>query len=257
MGLTGDDVASWQTFLKGTDASSQIVVTSSFDAATLLATKQFQRSFGLTQDGSVGPATLSCAFKLGYCPLQDSRDPGDRLSGNWPAKPTDAVALSTSDVESLFGTFSYVPSPTASNPEAITLTGDWVSTNIATVSIPQLAPCNGGHTSIQCHKLISDQFVKTFDDWEKAKLSSRILSWGGSWVTRYMRGSRTKLSNHAWGTAFDINVAWNMLGARPAMADHIGSVRDLVGIAYDNGLFWGGWFQGRQDGMHFEARVIK
>jgi hypothetical protein len=64
------------------------------------------------------------------------------------------------------------------------------------------------------------------------------------------------LSNHAWGTAFDINVQWNGLGITPAFRNEAGSVRDLVEIAYQNGFYWGGWFKSRQDGMHFEVYKI-
>jgi len=95
-----------------------------------------------------------------------------------------------------------------------------------------------------------------FDDWQSANLTEKILSWGGSWVPRFVRGSRTSLSNHAWGTAFDINHQWNGLGIRPTLRDEKGSVRDLVEIAYQNGFYWGGWFKSRPDGMHFEAYKI-
>jgi hypothetical protein len=71
-----------------------------------------------------------------------------------------------------------------------------------------------------------------------------------------VRGSNTTLSNHAWGTGFDINAKWNPLGAVPALRGDTGSVRELVPIAHDHGFFWGGHFS-RSDGMHFEvARVL-
>ena len=71
-----------------------------------------------------------------------------------------------------------------------------------------------------------------------------------------MRGSRTTLSNYAWGTAFDINVPWNARGTVPALCGEKGSVRELVAIANEHGFYWGGHFS-RRDGMHFEvARVL-
>jgi hypothetical protein len=36
-----------------------------------------------------------------------------------------------------------------------------------------------------------------------------------------------------------------------------GSVRELVSIANEHGFFWGGHFDKRRDGMHFEVAVIK
>lgn len=75
-------------------------------------------------------------------------------------------------------------------------------------------------------------------------------------MPRFVRGSRTTLSNHSWGTAFDINYAWNCLGALPALRGEKGSVRELVPIAHRHGFYWGGHFS-RRDGMHFEvARVL-
>ena len=56
--------------------------------------------------------------------------------------------------------------------------------------------------------------------------------------------------NHAWGTAFDVNVPWNARGM-PALRGEKDSVRELVPIANSRG-FWGGHFS-RRDGMHFEA----
>ena len=64
------------------------------------------------------------------------------------------------------------------------------------------------------------------------------------------------LSNHAWGTAFDINAALNPRGTVPVFRGQPGSVRELVPRANDLGFYWGGHFS-RRDGMHFEvARVL-
>jgi hypothetical protein len=71
-----------------------------------------------------------------------------------------------------------------------------------------------------------------------------------------VRGSKTVLSNHAFGTAFDINVNWNRLGTIPALVGQKGSVRELVQIANNNGFYWGGHFT-RKDGMHFEIAKIQ
>jgi hypothetical protein len=80
-----------------------------------------------------------------------------------------------------------------------------------------------------------------------------VLTWEGSFAPRFVRGSNVTLSNHAWGTAFDINYAWNTLGAQPALRGQKGSVRELVPIANEFGFYWGGHFKGRADGMHFEV----
>ena len=84
----------------------------------------------------------------------------------------------------------------------------------------------------------------------------RIVGWGGSFAPRFIRGSKTTLSQHAHGSAFDINVPWNGLGARGALVGEKGSVRELVLTAHRHGFYWGGWFT-RKDPMHFEvARIV-
>jgi len=96
---------------------------------------------------------------------------------------------------------------------------------------------------------------KLWSDWENAGLLAHVLTWAGSFVPRFSRGSTSVLSNHSFGSAFDINVAWNQLGVEPALVGQKGSVRELVPIAHQNGFYWGGHFS-RGDGMHFEVAKI-
>ncbi len=95
-----------------------------------------------------------------------------------------------------------------------------------------------------------------FGAWESAGLMDRILTWGGSFVPRLVRGGAS-LSNHACGAAFDINVSWTQLGVQPALAGEKGSVRELVPLANEHGFFWGGHYAKRPDGMHFEIAALK
>jgi len=250
-GLTGDDVTAWQNFLRGIKPNSQIIVSGSFDALTKSETQDFQKAHGLGADGSVGPMTMAKALVLGYGSMHDDRH--DRSGPNWPAPP-DFPPMSFIDRQKIFGTFAYVAAPVTSNPEAITITDGWASRNIVTIPVPQLAAVH--ITSLQFHHLAASQLQELFVAWEQAGLLTKILTWGGSWVPRFIRGSRTVLSNHAWGTAFDINVQWNMLGTTPAMAGQKGCTRELVELANQNGFFWGGHFKGRTDGMHFECAKL-
>ncbi len=84
-----------------------------------------------------------------------------------------------------------------------------------------------------------------------------MINWAGSYVPRFIRGSRTTLSNHAFGTAFDINTRENALGAIPALVGKHGSVRKLVPLANQHGFYWGGHFKSRKDGMHFEIAELR
>lgn len=93
-------------------------------------------------------------------------------------------------------------------------------------------------------------------EWEKEGLLDRVLSYGGTFVPRFIRGSKTQLSNHTFGSAFDINVPQNMLATMPALVGKKGSVRELVPIANKHGFYWGGHFT-RLDGMHFEVAQLQ
>lgn len=78
--------------------------------------------------------------------------------------------------------------------------------------------------------------------------------WG--WAYRPIRGGGA-LSNHASGTAIDLNAPQHPLGTAPSAnftPAQIGTIRRLV--ADSKGcLRWGGDYTGRKDGMHLE--VIK
>jgi hypothetical protein len=248
-GSQGSDVESWQLFLRGLKHNSKVIVNGIFDDVTDAETRIFQTENKLLSDGIVGPATLQASYKYEYPEAHersiDYQNPGIQN-------------LSFIERQKLFGYFSYEPAPTPDNPEAIRIKDAWSVTNIKSVYVPQLAGVAGASKSgiVQVHTKIADQFVGLFQAWEDAGLKDRILTWGGSWVPRFIRGSRSSLSNHSWGTAFDINAQWNGLGVKPADVGKKGSVKELVSIAVDHGFYWGGWFPRRPDGMHFEAYKI-
>lgn len=106
------------------------------------------------------------------------------------------------------------------------------------------------------HKKAVEQLKALWAAWEEAGVLHRVLTYEGSYSPRFIRGSRETLSNHAYGSAFDINYQWNRLGAVPALEGQEGSVRELVDIANEHGFFWGGHFRGRADGMHFEVAKL-
>jgi spore germination cell wall hydrolase CwlJ-like protein len=68
----------------------------------------------------------------------------------------------------------------------------------------------------------------------------------GGYNYRNIRGSN-KLSQHAFGTAIDLNAAENPLGGGKSNLPP--NIREL---AAKHGLVWGGDFKGRKDPMHFE-----
>ncbi len=178
-----------------------------------------------------------------------------RHDPSWPPAPPWPPLVNNADREAIFGSYRYVSAPEAGNPEAIRILGTWEHDNITFVPIPQMAK-RGLGKGMQFHKLGAKQLQQMWADWEAAGLLDRILEFDGSFVPRFVRGSRTNLSNHSFGCAFDVNYAQNTLGAIPALAGDKGSVRELVPIANKNGFFWGGHYSGRKDGMHFELTRV-
>lgn len=259
-GLTGDDVTAWQNFLAGA-GYLRGEVTGTFDGDTEEASKAFQADHGLTVDGIVGPKSQAVAAAAGLPVEQVAGE--DRAGPNWPAPLL--APMSKAEMDRVFGVFAYKPAGSAANPEAITITDGWAMNNIVPVTIPQLAPL--GYPRVPFHKAAAPQLVALWQAWDDAGLLPLVKTWAGSWAPRFVRGSRTTLSNHSRGTAFDINAAWNGLGKVPALVGKTGSVRELVPLAAEHGFFWGGWGWGgpdgtrtasstRLDGMHFEVSKL-
>lgn len=256
LGSSGPDVKRWQTFLIGQKLFN-FTADGKFEDNTEKSSIAFQDKYKLKPDGVVGNTTIARAMQLGFVVVADDSDA--EQGPNWPPPPAFPALVGNTARQAKFGKFLFEPAPTNSNPEAIKILGSWEKDNIVTVNIPQLKGIKGASKTgnIQFHRLLTKQLVNMFNQWEQAGLIPLILTWGGSFVARYIRGSDTTLSNHSFGTAFDINMTWNALGARPALVGNEGSVRKLVPIANDNGFYWGGHFAGRLDGMHFEAAQIK
>lgn len=160
--------------------------------------------------------------------------------------------------KSVFGAFEYVPDPQPDNKEHIKILGDWRAKNIVSVPIPQLKKALGpsAPATIEFHRLAAAQLQTLWAAWDDADLLKHVLGFAGGFNARFQRGSTTALSNHAYGSAFDINVAWNPLGKPPAAPGKEGSVRELVPLAHKHGFYWGGHFRSRPDGMHFEIAKL-
>lgn len=258
-GSVGNDVLNWQSFLVskglltlGKEAQGR------FEATTEKATKDFQTANSLDVDGKVGPLTRAKAIELGWDGgVPPGQDPDPEKRPDWPPAPAFAPPDQNSR-DALFGSFSFTPAPTKANPEGILITDNWVSRNLVTVEVPQLQGVSGGplRNGVLWHRAGADQLTSLFKAWEDAGLLPLILSWAGSYNPRFIRGSTTVLSNHSYGTAFDINAPQNWLGQVPALVGKTGSVRKLVPIANDHGFFWGGHYSARPDGMHFELAKL-
>lgn len=255
-GSTGRRVYIWQSFLKGKGFSPG-EPDGDFGKRTEEATIEYQRRYGLSDDGVAGQQTFLKAITQGFELIEQPRVNG--LGSDFPPLPKFSPLISNKEREKVFGKFMYEPAPTADSSEDIRILGTWQSDNIIKVPVPQIKAVKGSRSReyIWFHKLAATQLQKMWAAWEKAGLLDRVLSYEGSFNARFVRGSKTNLSNHSFGSGFDINYSWNKLGHRPALVGDRGSVRELVPIANDHGFFWGGHYAGRKDGMHFEVAELR
>jgi hypothetical protein len=168
----------------------------------------------------------------------------------YESQPT-VRALTTRGRERLFGKYKYIAAPTKTNPEGIKIIDQWAKENLVDISLAAL-PQHEGPNRATFHRLVAPRVEELIKAWKDAGLLEDILSWNGGYNARFIRGSRTSLSAHSWGSAFDINARWNALGKAPAKLGQKGSVLRLVPIAEELGWYWGGRMRARQDGMHFE-----
>lgn len=137
---------------------------------------------------------------------------------------------------------------------------DWAAKNISSVYIPQLkgVPTYGGKFSghVTFYTPAQPQLKAAFEELESLSLLHHIIFWDGSYVPRTKRGSSTSPSNHAFGTAFDINAEWNPFRRPVAPLNHKGCVIPLQPTFKKYGFLWGGDWKNTPDGMHEEVKVL-
>lgn len=77
--------------------------------------------------------------------------------------------------------------------------------------------------------------------------------WG--WAVRPVRGQQSGYSNHASGTAVDLNATRHPRGVNPSRGltkTQIAKIRRRVKYFYRGTIRWGGDYHGTKDGMHGE-----
>lgn len=145
-----------------------------------------------------------------------------------------------------------VPDPSPDNPERVKMPAGWAEENLVTVVVPELANVPGANQGrITLHRKVAKPFRQLVDAWKRAGVLEDVISWEGTYVPRFVRGSTSAVSTHAYAASFDLNAAQNGLNQEPAPLGTRGSVLRLVPIAERLGWAWGGRFK-RLDGMHFE-----
>lgn len=246
-GHKGADVHLLQTLLHYHGITS-IDIDGIFGPMTETAVQTFQFEKGLKADGIVGTLTWAAL---------DTKKP-DKTAFHVPDPPFPPMSAKTR--ERIFGSFAYRAVGNAAGE--IEITDGWEDRNISKFTIPQLrgVPMYDPNSKLRCtgivhlHRKAGPTFQRFFDLVEDQNLLHLIRTFDGAFYPRFIRGSKTSLSNHSWGTALDINAYANGLGKKPAGMGEDGCLLPLVGLMHECGLYWGGHFS-RQDGMHVEVGV--
>jgi hypothetical protein len=253
-----NDIERWQQFLIGQGFDPGIA-DGDFGDNTRDATIAFQKANGIEPTlGIVGNKTMARAMELGFPALEDPH-PGTNTGTDFPSKPAFSPLVSTEDRQRVFGKFNFRWAPEPDNRENIEILGDWEDRNIVKVKLPQILGKFDGaprQDTVRFHHLAAPQLEALWTAWTDAGHMPRVIEFNGAFVPRFIRGSRETLSNHAFGTAFDINYPFNKLGQVPAQVGQRGCVREMVALAHEHGFYWGGHFT-RLDGMHFEIAKLQ
>jgi len=269
------EVQRWQYFLLRQGFPQVGRIDASFGMKTELATRFFQTKAGLATSGALDIATIQAAASLGYTIVPDNYY-AVRAGAAWPPKPAGISSPSNAWRNATFTCFLFRQVPRAARPdaEAIVITEscdgtqpDWTNANIVDLAVPQMKFAASYPGRLPCHKLAAPKIKTLFEAWEAADLLHLILLDDGGFEPRYKRNkspgdaaqpirkssATTDLSNHAFGSAFDMNYEQNQFPAVPAFCGQKGSTRELAEVAGRLDFYWGGYFD---DGNHFELAKI-
>lgn len=132
----------------------------------------------------------------------------------------------------------------------------WFAENIRVFSLPfPMVLAWQPQTTIrrfQAHRLAGPKICAALSRMEQAHgleylVERKLDRWGGCFNFRLIRGGNS-LSNHAWGTAVDINPDLGRMGN----AEDAAAYPHFIVEAFEaEGFYWGGRFL-RPDAMHFE-----
>jgi len=266
------EVQRWQYFLLKQNVPQVGRIDGQFGLKTENATKFFQVQHSISVTGEFDAMTRDAAKTLGY---QVVPDYDDIMGTQFPPKPRNLRSPGNDSRNEGLGCFKFKQLPFANraDPDEIVVLGscdgaidDWRRTNIVDIEIPQLRFAAGFTGTVTCHKLVAPQLKKLFARWEELDLLHLVRDFDGMFSPRYKRDRSPsdaghgvkrsadvdKLSNHAFGSAMDVNADDNPFDQKPALSPMRGCVRELVAPASEIGFFWGGHFSSPKDGMHFE-----
>jgi Putative peptidoglycan binding domain len=241
------EVQRWQYFLlveRGITAVGS--VDGGFGSQTEQATKLFQMQNAIPTTGKLDAQTLSVAQNLGYTVKPD--DYYDKLiAQGFPKKPSNLSSPTNAARNKALTCFKFkqLAKPHRHDPDGIVITSscdgsvsDWENKFIIRVAVPGLAHLPTFSGFMRAHSVVAPHLVALFDAWAQADLMHLFLTYEGAFVARYIRGGSPSdgahgikesknvgnLSNHAFGSAFDVNATWNMRGTPSALPGEKGCV---------------------------------
>lgn len=172
---------------------------------------------------------------------------------DFPKEPSRRIVapLTNDRARELYGDFKFRED--TDRPKWVNITERGPGYVLKLVEVPELIGVPGFPTNgrILLHARAAQPFCELVRDWKTEGVLHHVKTWGGAYAPRLIRGG-TSLSTHSWGVSFDVNAAWNGIGRTPAAPGDDGSVAALIPAAVRLGWYWGGWYRGRPDGMHFE-----
>jgi peptidoglycan hydrolase-like protein with peptidoglycan-binding domain len=295
VGLRGDnrgaDVLTIETLLHD-NGYLPVAPNRNFNRETLNAIRAFQRTFMTTPTGLIEPDSESEVKLISLNPVAAAMGTMagwvnfisggpvaravvmSRVAPNvatqissraayYPLRPS-FNAMTHAEREAAFGGIEFDDIAGSDNITITRRDADYIIERVAISQLTTIPNAAGGLAAggrIRCHRLAGPRFQALFQAWDDAGLLDRINHYSGPYVARYKRrvahdGNSSSLSNHAWGTAIDLNVPQNRLGDPPARLGEVGCLLELVPIANALGFYWGGHFSGRLDGMHFEIGTV-
>ena len=219
-----------QYFLLKQDITQVGSIDADFGINTERATSIFQFKMGLPNTGKLDRPTLDVAETLGYKVQPNNYYQSKPV--DFPSRPTSLSSPANASRNRDFTCFKFMQLPRNRRPddESIVQKGscdgrepDWAAAHIVTIPIPQLDFAKGYDGRFRCHKKAAPIFAALFAKWEAENLLHLIRSYEGCFVARYIRGNSPGpdghglknssdvgvLSNHSFGSTFDINFVDN------------------------------------------------
>lgn len=151
--------------------------------------------------------------------------------------PSLRLVLSLPEIKERFGEFAYRP---RRGVREIDVHAEYAESMMVTTEVPIIG-------EVRCHRLIIEDLVAALEEMIAAGIDDWLdpRRYAGCHYPRRISTDRSRLSNHSWGIAIDLNVDLSMPGLGPQPPD------EMIEIFGRHGFRWGGDFS-QPDHHHWE-----